>query len=910
MLTSKRPALSLVGGTESPAASCSELQFRRRLALQAIRPHVLNTRRGAFSAMMRSLGQNGQQLEFVHERLAPTKGTPTYRFFLEACANSQQDCDALLSTAHQGMGMMSDVWAFSPASVECEKLSFSHAWQGTLGASRVIPLPGPYDAPVIFAPGNGSHFALPGAKEDFPSWALTSLLNEDLGLPEKVQLRLRVRRRVLTASECLGLLSLSHRLHWQSLVPFQPGSPLTCFSVDRELRDPLLALISTWLKEPNGYCLDVLVHADGEITELSLNRLLEDMLGEFSYETRTIDSNTPFPPVPAELQNCRHVTQSLPAIFADPTLLPAMGVSRLYPTPQRLCSSGVALGTVVKGDGRAIVRLPDEDMTSHIATSGSSGSGKSTFLLSVLAQHMASADRHGAALIDPHGTLFHDALKLVPKDRLKDVIVFDVDDLESVMSFNPFAGTRNNPNKANFVANSIVSLNDALIEENNSSGPGGRAYTKMVLKVITSIPDRDPTFLDALRALEEPDFLSWLESKCKDRVVLAQLANFRKQTGDQSFQNWVGYLTPKLTHYAQAPQMRRLVNNPLARFDIEAGVRDGRIMLFNLSQATLGAVETRILGNLVLNSLFYAAMQRGDIRMHGGKPFHLVVDEAASLCTESMLPMWSQARKFGLSILTANQNQAQLRGKDGNQNLSEGMLANVSTKVFFRLGANDADRLAPYTRPLQTTDMVELPTFHAAVNMMAEGQPVPTFVMKVHRRKPQPSVHAAPEEVIAHSRQAFGTPMGEVVKLLCRAFDFQEGDVAPPVVKELGGNKASLQTVPEQKLAVNFLNRLNKGQSKPGSVEVEDVGPPGARVHRAWVDAVQSQPGFVYPDDLKALTDAKLIDSFGKQVPSRDALLDALTRYPDLSVRTRNLLRAALLTVNEDAWKAESRNAG
>lgn len=910
MLTIKRPALSLVGRSASSTPINSELRFRRRLALQAIRPHALHTRRGAFSTMMRSLGQNGQQLEFVHERYSPAKGTPTYRFFLEACADSQQECDALLSTAHQGMGMMSDVWAFSPASVECEKFSIAHTWQGTLGAVKAIPLPGPYDAPALFALGNGLHFALPEPKKDFPNWPITSFLNEELGLPNGVQLRLRVRRRVLTASECLGLQSLSHRLQGQSLVPFQPGSPLTSFSVDRDLRDPLLALISTWLKEPNGYSIDILVHADGEIAELSLNRLLEDMLGEFPYETRKVSPTTPFPPVPEEIQNCRHVTQSLPAIFADPTLLPALGVQRLYATPQRLCSSGIALGTVVKGDSRAIVRLPDEDLMSHIAVIGSSGSGKSTFLLSVLAQHLASANGHGVALFDLHGTLFHDALKLIPKDCLKRVVALDVDDLESVVSFNPLAGTRNNPYKANFIGNAVVSLNDALIEENNSSGPSGRAYTKMLLNVITSIPDRDPTFLDALRALQDPDFLSWLESKCRDRAVLAQLANFRKQTGDQSFQNWVGYLTPKLIHYAQSPEMRRVVNNPLARFDIEAGVREGHIMLFNFSQSTLGHVQSRILGNLALNSIFFAAMQRGDIRMHGGKPFHLIVDEAASLISESMLPVWSQSRKFGLGITTALQNQAQLRGKDGNQNLSEGMLANVSTKVFFRLGANDADRLAPYTRPLSTTDMVELPTFHAAVNMQAEGQPIPTFVMKVHRPKPQPGVHAAPEEVMAHSRHVYGMPMGEVVSLLCRAFDLQASDVAPPLVKGLGGTKISREAVPEENLALDFLNRLNSGQTKPGSTEVGEVGLPAARVYRAWVDAVQSQPGFVYPDDLRALADAKLLDALGKEAPSREALLDAVSLYPGLSVRTRSLLHAALLTVTEEAWRAESILAG
>ena len=674
------------------------------------------------------------------------------------------------------------------------------------------------------------------------------------------------------------------------------------------MREPLLALLSTWLKEPQGYCMDVLVRANGELSALSLNRLLADMFGEFPHTVRCLDAQTSDPAVPGEIHNCRHVTQSLPAIFPEPTLLPALGVSRLYALPQRLSANGISIGTVGEGAHTAVVRLPDAERTSHMACFGAPGSGKSTFLLKMLEQDMAASDGRSVILIDPHGTLCDDGLALVPHSRIQDVICVDVDATAMLVSINPFAGTKNNPHKTNFMANEIVSLIDALFEEHNTSGPGSRNYLKLLFKLIPWIPERDCTFLDALRLLEDRDFMEYLETKCKDRVVLEQLANFKKQTGDQSFVNWASYLTPKLAPFASSPVMRRMLSNPNPGLNLAKEMRDGRIIFFNLNQATLGAVETRIFGNLVLNQIFYAATQRGDIRTHGGRPFHLVVDEAASLCTASMLPMWAQARKYGLSITTANQNVAQLRDRNGGQPLSEGILANTATKVFFRLGAPDAERLAPYIRPYGTADMVELPTFHAAVNMLADGEPVPTFVMKVHRPQPQPGVHAQREDVVTQSLQRHGVPMGQVVELMCRAFDLQPGDVGPRVPEEFSAPTITQPAVPEQRHAMNFLNRLQKDSATPSAI-VSQKGSPAARVHSAWVDALQSTPGFVYPDDLRPLSDPLLIDVRVTNVPARDELLAALSEHPGIDTRTRKLLVQSLLKVDDSAWEIVSESA-
>ncbi|MCB0337795.1 MAG: DUF87 domain-containing protein, partial [Bdellovibrionales bacterium] len=77
------------------------------------------------------------------------------------------------------------------------------------------------------------------------------------------------------------------------------------------------------------------------------------------------------------------------------------------------------------------------DRRGHCYILGKSGSGKSYML-----QLLVKADMqfgHGLAVLDPHGDLVDDILKIVPEHRVKDVIVLDPSDYQFPPSFNPLA---------------------------------------------------------------------------------------------------------------------------------------------------------------------------------------------------------------------------------------------------------------------------------------------------------------------------------------------------------------------------------------------------------------------------------------------------------------------------------------
>ncbi|MCB0334366.1 MAG: DUF87 domain-containing protein, partial [Bdellovibrionales bacterium] len=76
-----------------------------------------------------------------------------------------------------------------------------------------------------------------------------------------------------------------------------------------------------------------------------------------------------------------------------------------------------------------------EDRARHMYIVGKSGTGKSK-LIQLLAKNDIEAG-HGCAILDPHGDLVDDILKLVPRHRINDVVLFDPSDLQYPPSFNP-----------------------------------------------------------------------------------------------------------------------------------------------------------------------------------------------------------------------------------------------------------------------------------------------------------------------------------------------------------------------------------------------------------------------------------------------------------------------------------------
>lgn len=149
------------------------------------------------------------------------------------------------------------------------------------------------------------------------------------------------------------------------------------------------------------------------------------------------------------------------------------------------------------------------------------------------------------------------------------------------------------------------------------------------------------------------------------------------------------------------------------------------------------------------------------------------MDEFQSVATESFVLMLSEARKFGLSLVLANQFLSQI----ADRRIGQTIFGNVATLVCFRASSADAEILdaqfAPY---FDQYDLSNLLNWTACVKTQVGGQVAPRYALRTERPAFEPDAGVS-EEVRRLSRDRFGRPRGEVEADIARGlFGRTEGE--------------------------------------------------------------------------------------------------------------------------------------
>ncbi len=147
-----------------------------------------------------------------------------------------------------------------------------------------------------------------------------------------------------------------------------------------------------------------------------------------------------------------------------------------------------------------------------------------------------------------------------------------------------------------------------------------------------------------------------------------------------------------------------------------------------------------------------AAYRRRRIKPADRRPFYVYVDEFQNFATESFVQLLSEARKYKLFLVMAEQTTAQQ-----DSDMVETIFANVGTVVCFHTASLSDERFVlPLLEPaIKKGELANLPAYHFYVRLMGADPQEPLSGKTI---VPDKGSDEIAERVIEASRQNYTTP--------------------------------------------------------------------------------------------------------------------------------------------------------
>jgi hypothetical protein len=423
-----------------------------------------------------------------------------------------------------------------------------------------------------------------------------------------------------------------------------------------------------------------------------------------------------------------------------PRIIWASGLQDVPEAVTRL-TEGSELGIGKYQGGDSVVRLPAVDRVTHLNIVGKTGTGKSTLMHHLIHQDIAAG--RGVAVIDPHGKLVRDILQVsIPPERENDVIVLDLANEAYPPPLNPLRGIGGYTGTLK-----VVGIIERLFE--GTEGAARMAsYLRASLIPLQSEPHA--TMRDVARMFMD-DVYREQKLDATDDVETQDFWDFQYSIGSPALRRQIAEpIVNRIRPFYANPYLYPTLCHPDA-LDFRTLIHQNKIILISLAMddECVPEQERNLVGALLMSRLQMSGMKAGTQSL-----FYIYIDEVQRFVTTSLPDMFSEARKYGLSLTTANQFLGQLTGKT-----LDAVIGNVGTTVVFRCGHDDASALATYMKPqFSAQDLMDLDRFEAVIKMQVEGQTQPAFSLLPFTPLPVPEDAAEREARIRQCSITTYTP--------------------------------------------------------------------------------------------------------------------------------------------------------
>jgi hypothetical protein len=323
------------------------------------------------------------------------------------------------------------------------------------------------------------------------------------------------------------------------------------------------------------------------------------------------------------------------------------------------------------------VGLSQTRRTMHLALLGKTGTGKSSLLKYLCLQDIEAG--RGFVYFDLHGDATPFLLRAIAAQEWKRqedlsgrLIVISPGDLEMSVGLNPLG-----EGKPDFV--SIAEIAELLKMYWGLDRFGART-DELLRNSLYVLAANGLTLLELAPLLTHPGF----RAGCLKRVPNAEVQKyFELRYGTVSEPMRATMREPilnKISAFTADPRFRHIVGQTISTFSLREAMDEGYWVIVNLDKGKLGAHALTLGGllfTMIKNALF--ARERRTL-------FSLYVDELQNLIANAsdVETMLSEARKFGVGVVSANQFLDQYPAP------MRAAILSIGTHCFFQLSSADA----------------------------------------------------------------------------------------------------------------------------------------------------------------------------------------------------------------------------
>lgn len=323
----------------------------------------------------------------------------------------------------------------------------------------------------------------------------------------------------------------------------------------------------------------------------------------------------------------------------------------------------------------------------------------------------------GVAVIDPHGDLAEAVIWFIPKSRTNQTIIFDPSDTSWPIAFNMLDNVK--PEHRPLVASWLVWIFKKIFWD--SWGPRLEHILRNTILALIEYPNT--TLISIPLMLTSDVYRNKVVNKITDPVVKKFWTwEFAKMAPNQKVEA-AGPILNKVGQFLSSTILRNVLWQPKNSFSIRWAMDNKKIIIVNLSKGKIWEDASALLWAMMVTKFQMDAMSRADIPETQREDFYLYVDEFQNFATDSFATILSEARKYKLNLVMANQYIDQMQ-----ESVRWAVFGNVWSIVSFQVWYNDARILKEVLSwEISEDDLMNLSKYNIYTKQLIDGMPSPVF---------------------------------------------------------------------------------------------------------------------------------------------------------------------------------------